>query len=122
MLSRWLFSLARSPWWGNWAGFVFTYMSFILPVQYLYKGETVLAFHHPRPAYPFHVLLVSKQPRRNLMALSPQDSLFLHELMEAVQKLVQEFHLEEKGYRLICNGGPYQDIPHLHFHLITDQT
>jgi len=31
---------------------------------------------------------------------------------------VDEFHLQ--AYRLIVNGGKYQDFPHLHFHLISD--
>jgi hypothetical protein len=28
--------------------------------------------------------------------------------------------LAEGGYRLIVNGGKYQDFPYLHFHLISD--
>jgi diadenosine tetraphosphate (Ap4A) HIT family hydrolase len=31
---------------------------------------------------------------------------------------VEEFHLQ--AYRLIVNGGEYQDFPHLHFHLVSD--
>ena len=34
------------------------------------------------------------------------------------QSLVQEYDLG--AYRLIVNGGEYQDFPHLHFHLISD--
>lgn len=37
-----------------------------------------------------------------------------------VQLLVHRYDLEEKGYRLIVNGGQYQEVPHLHFHLISD--
>jgi diadenosine tetraphosphate (Ap4A) HIT family hydrolase len=35
--------------------------------------------------------------------------------------LITEFKLEDSGYRLITNGGIYQDIPQLHFHLISDE-
>jgi diadenosine tetraphosphate (Ap4A) HIT family hydrolase len=35
-----------------------------------------------------------------------------------VQNLVKDLDL--KAYRLIVNGGEYQDFPHLHFHLISD--
>jgi diadenosine tetraphosphate (Ap4A) HIT family hydrolase len=35
-----------------------------------------------------------------------------------VQSLAIEMRLEAKGYRLIANGGGYQDVPQLHFHLI----
>ena len=37
--------------------------------------------------------------------------------MGTIQSLVHEFYLED-GYRLIANGGAYQDIPILHFHLV----
>ena len=32
------------------------------------------------------------------------------------------FILAESGYRLIVNGGKYQDFPYLHFHLVSDLT
>jgi histidine triad (HIT) family protein len=43
---------------------------------------------------------------------------FLRDLLETVQSLVRQYGLDEKGYRLIVNGGEYQEVPHLHFHLI----
>lgn len=51
------------------------------------------------------------------MELDP-DSPFLPDLFAAVQSLVAEFQLP--SYRLIVNGGEYQDFPYLHFHLISD--
>ncbi len=54
-------------------------------------------------------------PTKALADLGPQDSAFLDELFQAVQSLVAEFELEQAGYRLIVNGGPYQDAPLLHF-------
>lgn len=45
------------------------------------------------------------------------DTIFFADLIQAVQSLVQELNLNN-GYRLITNGGKYQDVPHLHFHLI----
>ena len=78
-----------------------------------------MAFHHPRPAYPVHILLVPKRPLTALTDLSPADADFMTDLFAAAQSLIAEFNLETNGYRLITNGGPYQDIPHLHFHLIS---
>jgi diadenosine tetraphosphate (Ap4A) HIT family hydrolase len=37
----------------------------------------------------------------------------------ATQSLVAEHQLA--GYRMIVNGGEYQEFPHLHFHLISDK-
>jgi histidine triad (HIT) family protein len=93
-------------------------MSFVIPVQRLRETETLLAFHHPRPSYSFHVLLVPKKAVASLKELDVTDSAFFTDLYSTVQSLVEEFHLP--AYRLIVNGGEYQDFPQLHFHLIAD--
>ncbi len=101
------------------ASFIFTRMSFLIPTERLRETDTLLAFHHPKPSYPFHVVLVPRQAVSNLMALDPANTKFLSELFEAVQSIVTEFQLP--AYRLIANGGEYQDFPYLHFHLISGE-
>jgi histidine triad (HIT) family protein len=96
-------------------------MSFAIPVKRLRETETLMAFHHPRPSYPVHILLVPKRSYADLLAVPPDDARFLHDLIETAQDLVREFGLEQTGYRLIANGGAYQDVPHLHFHLISER-
>ena len=95
-------------------------MSFLIPVNRLRETSNLLAFHHPSPSYKFHVLIVPKRQTNSLKDLDPQDTAFLTDLYSIVQSLVNEFQL--KAYRLIVNGGEYQDFPHLHFHLISDVT
>ncbi len=101
-------------------GWGFIHMNFILPVQRLRETETLLAFHHPRPAYPVHILIVPKRAYASLLEVPPDDVAFLADLMETVQALVRELGLEQTGYRLIANGGAYQEIPQLHFHLVSE--
>ena len=93
-------------------------MSFAIPVKRLRETETLMAFHHPRPSYSFHVLLVPKKAVVSLKELDSTDLAFLTDLYSTVQTLVNEFQLP--AYRLIVNGGEYQDFPQLHFHLIAD--
>jgi histidine triad (HIT) family protein len=95
-------------------------MSFAIPVKRLRETETLLAFHHPSPAYPLHILIVPKKALRGLGDLTGADVDFLTDLVHVVQGLVAEFKLEQTGYRLIANGGQYQEIPQLHFHLISE--
>jgi len=52
-----------------------------------------------------------------MQELDPSDTAFLSDLYSTVQSLVKEFQLP--AYRLIVNGGEYQDFPQLHFHLIS---
>jgi len=93
-------------------------MSFAIPVKRLRETETLIAFYHPKPSYPFHVLLVPKKSVASLKEFDSKDSAFLTDLYSTVQSLVEEFHLS--AYRLIVNGGEYQDFPQLHFHLVAN--
>jgi histidine triad (HIT) family protein len=99
-------------------GWIFAYMSFAIPVKRLHETETLLAFHHPKPSYSFHVLLVPKKAVASLKDLDTKDTSFLTDLYSTVQILVAEFELP--AYRLIVNGGEVQDFPQLHFHLVSD--
>jgi histidine triad (HIT) family protein len=99
------------------AGWIFTHMSFAIPARRLRESDTLLAFHHPKPSHPFHVILVPKKDIRSFADLEPADP-FMADLVKTVQGLVAEYHLS--AYRLIVNGGEYRDFPHLHFHLISE--
>ena len=99
-------------------GWTFERMNFAIPVKRLHETETLMAFHHPRPSYGFHVLLVPKKTVVSLKALDTTDTRFFADLYSTVQHLVDEFQLP--AYRLIVNGGEYQDFPQLHFHLIAE--
>ena len=97
---------------------IFEHISFALPVKRLRETETLIAFYHPRPSYPFHVLLLPRKAIASLKELDSSDAVFLSDLYSTVQNLVNEFQLP--AYRLIVNGGEYQDFPQLHFHLISE--
>lgn len=112
--------LARTPPGGWLLRKVLLPMSFVLPVQRLRETKTLLAFHHPSPSYRVHILIVPRQGYRSLLDFPADDVELQRDLFQVVQSLVREFHLEEGGYRLVVNGGAYQDVPVLHFHLISD--
>jgi histidine triad (HIT) family protein len=113
-----LLRLARSEPGRKLVGWIFTHMSFVIPEDRLRETETLLAFYHPKPSYPFHVILVPKKAVPMLADLDVSEPAFLQDLFSSVQSLVTEFQLP--AYRLIVNGGEYQDFPHLHFHLISE--
>jgi histidine triad (HIT) family protein len=90
---------------------------FALPLKRLRETNALVAFQHPRPAHPFHVILIPRQAIRSFADLDPADP-FLQDLVAVTQFLVIENQLS--AYRLIVNGGEYQEFPHLHFHLISE--
>ncbi len=98
---------------------LFHYMSFALPLQTLRETATLLAFAHPAPAYRVHILIVPRRAPASLAALDGRDQAFLADLVQVVQSLVAELDLAPQGYRLIANGGAFQDFPVLHFHLVS---
>lgn len=110
---RFAFMRTMFSWW-------LTNMSNFLPINKISESETLLCFYHPQPSYALHILLVPKNSILSLSHLGPQDDEFLSDLINTVRSLIQKFELEERGYRLIVNGGEYQEFPQLHFHLISD--
>ena len=93
----------------------------MIPFKRLRETDTLLAFYHPKPDYPVHILLMPKSETDSFQSLDVSNTAFMADLVSTVQSLVEELDLAEKGYRLIVNGGEYQDFPHLHFHLISEE-
>jgi histidine triad (HIT) family protein len=120
VLSRLLFALARS-WVGAWIiGWSFAHMSELIPVDRVYETELVLAFHHPKPSHQTHILIVPKQPLLSLMEINEVHAPILQDVISVAQRIVSDLALEQKGFRLTVNGGAYQDVAQVHWHLISD--
>ena len=115
----WLLHLARSHLVGWLIGWIFAHMSFVIPGKRLRETDTLIAFPHPNPSYPVHILLVPKKAAKSLIDLDDTDGEFLADLFRIVQDLVEEMDLEITGYHLIVNGGKYQEVQQLHFHLVS---
>lgn len=113
-----LFQIARSRLSRGLVGWIFAHMSWVIPVKRLRETDTLIAFYHPSPSYPTHILIVPKIARPNIESISATDSNFLLDIFATVNELTTELQLS--AYRLICNGGDYQDIPQLHFHLVSE--
>jgi histidine triad (HIT) family protein len=120
MLANLAFRLAHTRLGQHITVLLFTKMDLLIPVQRLRDTPNLLAFYHPRPAYPLHILIVPKRELAGLQDLSSEDQALLLDVFQTVQSLVAEFDLDKAGYRLIVNGGKNQDIPILHFHLISE--
>ena len=100
---------------------VIKYMDFIIPSKHIRETETLTAFFHPKPSYKIHIIIMPKKPYRSLSNLESENKELLSDLIGMVKDLINEFRLEDKGYRLITNGGKYQNIKYLHFHLVSDE-
>ena len=120
-MTRYFYRLARTRLGEFLLGLLFSSLSFAIPVSKLRDTDTFIAFFHPEPSYPTHILLVPKRKYRSLIEVSTDDVELLKDLIDVVRSLVEEFDLETAGYRLIVNGGEAQDVKLLHFHLVADE-
>jgi histidine triad (HIT) family protein len=92
-----------------------------LPIKILRQTANWMAFCHPNPSYPVHIVIVPKNAWADLQAVDSSDPGFWQELIELTQSMIRDFELTAAGYRLITNGGPFQTFPLLHFHLVTGE-
>lgn len=118
-MSRVLLQLARSRAGGAVLRTWLRVLPAVLPLHILHRSPTLIAFRHPRPAYPVHLLFVPLPPRRGLEALTAADAPGLAELLRTAHVLARALDLEP-GWRLVANGGAYQEVRVLHFHLIAE--
>lgn len=91
-----------------------------IPAKILYEDDLCLAFHDVSPQGPVHFLVIPKKEITSVNAIEEADSPLIGHLFVVIKKLAQETGMEENGYRVVTNCGPYgcQTVPHLHFHVI----
>lgn len=94
-----------------------TPLSKILPVKKVYEDEFVLAFHHPKPFWETHIVIVPKKSIGNLDEAGDVDLEYISRIVKVARDLVKQYGFGKLGYRLLTNGGKYQKVKYLHFHL-----
>lgn len=88
-----------------------------IEVEKVFETDNVLAYHHTRPFWETHIVVIPKRHIGSLLTLEDTDQALFIELFEVIKK-VAEMVVEEKGAaRVLTNLGEYQDSKHLHFHV-----
>ena len=88
------------------------------PVDVVAETAGVLAFHHTRPFWPVHVVVV---PKRHVPSLIEADERVLTEVMAVVRQLADRVNREHGACAVLTNLGRYQDSKHLHFHVTSGE-
>lgn len=81
-----------------------------------YEDEEVLAFRDIQPEAQTHILLVPKRHLDSLDAASAENQLLLGKLLLAASKLAKSLSIVD--YKVVINNGHFQNVPHIHFHLL----
>jgi histidine triad (HIT) family protein len=87
------------------------------PVTVVMETDAVLAFHHTRPFWPVHIVVIPKKHVPSLIDLGDADERLLHDVLAVVRKVADQVMREHGACRVLTNLGRYQDSKHLHFHV-----
>ena len=82
-----------------------------------YESEQVLAFHHTKPFWPVHIVVVPKKHIASFTALQVEEMPILLEILDVVKAISAKVELAHGAARILTNLGRYQDSKHLHFHV-----
>jgi histidine triad (HIT) family protein len=83
----------------------------------VHENERVLAFHHTRPFWAVHIVVVPKRHIGSLTTVSAEDETDVRELFGVVQAVARDVELEHGAAAVLTNLGAYQDSKHLHVHV-----
>jgi histidine triad (HIT) family protein len=87
------------------------------PVNKVVETDNVLAYHHTRPYYPVHIVVIPKRHIPSLITLEESDNELLLELFDVVKRVAADVTTEHGACRVLTNIGKYQDSKHLHWHV-----
>ena len=82
-----------------------------------YEDEWVLAFHHTKPYWKNHVVVVPKRHIHSLTTVGPEDRDQVTRLLAVVQDIARQVELRDGEAAVLTNLGRYQDSQHLHVHV-----
>jgi len=86
-------------------------------VKVVAETDEVLAYHHTRPFWPVHIVVIPKQHVPSLTNLGDAPEGLLHQLLAVVRDVARQVERDHGKARVLTNLGEYQDSKHLHFHV-----
>lgn len=81
------------------------------------ETDNVIAFRSINPVSSTHVLITPKRHIGTFTDISVDDAEVVFEMTQVIKKLVKQLEIKS-GYKVVVNGGSYQVVPHLHWHLL----
>jgi histidine triad (HIT) family protein len=87
------------------------------PVNKVLETANVLAYHHTRPFWPVHIVVIPKRHIASLLALAPEDDALVLEMLAVIRQVAAQVTAERGECRVLTHLGNYQDSQHLHWHV-----
>ncbi len=93
-----------------------------LSLQKEYESDLVLAYHHTKPFWPVHIVVIPKKHTPSFAMLAAEDMPVFMEMVNVLQSVAAKVEKEHGAARVLTNLGEYRDSKHLHFHVSSGPT
>lgn len=90
-----------------------------ISVNKVLETENVLAYHHTRPFWKIHIVVIPKKHISSLVSLEESDNTLLLEIFSVIKQIASQIVTEYGACRVLTNLGSYQESKHLHWHINT---
>lgn len=81
------------------------------------ETERTLAYHHTRPFWPVHVVVIPKRHIASFTSVTTADEDDVRDLLAVAREVAARVESEHGAARVLTNLGAYQDSKHLHVHV-----
>ena len=85
-------------------------------VDVVFESENVIAFHHTKPYWEEHVVIIPKMHIDSLSSYTNSEKLNA-EFFNAIKFVTKQFEDKYGGCRISSNVGNYQTTKHLHWYV-----
>jgi diadenosine tetraphosphate (Ap4A) HIT family hydrolase len=120
IVPRLLFAFSRSRGLGIAVRWAFAHAAFALPLRRVAETPWAVAFPHPRPDWPFHILVVPKAGVASLLDPSPRTDDTIARMVDLAGTLAPDRHSSGTAapVAFLINAGAFQNILQIHGHPI----
>ena len=93
-----------------------------IPAEILYEDDMAIAFNDISPEAPTHILVVPKKEIKKLSETTKLDQELLGHLLLIVNKITDQYQIED--FRVVVNNGTGagQTVFHLHLHILAGRS
>lgn len=91
-------------------------------VDVVWETDQVLAYHHTRPYYDHHIVVIPKIHIQSFISQEEENNdELLWEMMRVIKKIAADMLAQTGSSKIVTNLGSYQDSKHLHWHIVSGE-
>ena len=92
-----------------------------IPSEMVYENENIFVIKDINPVDATHLLIIPKEEIDSVNNLEERHKELMWELFFVAKKVAADLWISD-WYKLIVNTWDYQEIPHIHMHLISKRS